>query len=65
MYRRFIASAMSLGSLSPEAHQTITAAMNMIGARSNTGEGGEDPAVYQPNVELNLLGNPTSLAPAQ
>jgi len=46
---RFIASAMSLGSLSPEAHQTITAAMNQIGARSNTGEGGEDPAVYQPH----------------
>ncbi|MGC2401746.1 MAG: glutamate synthase-related protein [Acidobacteriaceae bacterium] len=43
---RFIASAMSLGSLSPEAHQTITAAMNQIGARSNTGEGGEDPAAY-------------------
>ncbi len=43
---RFIASAMSLGSLSPEAHQTITEAMNQIGARSNTGEGGEDPAVY-------------------
>ena len=39
---------MSLGSLSPEAHQTITAAMNMLGARSNTGEGGEDPAVYRP-----------------
>ncbi|SEG55608.1 glutamate synthase (NADPH/NADH) large chain [Bryocella elongata] len=45
---KFIASAMSLGSLSPEAHQTITAAMNMLGARSNTGEGGEDPAVYRP-----------------
>jgi glutamate synthase (NADPH/NADH) large chain len=58
MYKRFIASAMSLGSLSPEAHQTITAAMNMIGARSNTGEGGEDPAVYQPNVDLDLLGKP-------
>ncbi len=43
---RFVASAMSLGSLSPEAHQTITEAMNQIGARSNTGEGGEDPAVY-------------------
>jgi glutamate synthase domain-containing protein 2/glutamate synthase domain-containing protein 1/glutamate synthase domain-containing protein 3 len=43
---RFIASAMSLGSLSPEAHQTITEAMNRIGARSNTGEGGEDPVVY-------------------
>ena len=45
---RFCASAMSLGSLSPEAHQTVTAAMNMLGARSNTGEGGEDPAVYRP-----------------
>ncbi len=40
---RFIASAMSLGSLSPEAHQTITEAMNKLGGRSNTGEGGEDP----------------------
>ncbi|MBB5064325.1 glutamate synthase-related protein [Granulicella mallensis] len=46
--KRFIASAMSLGSLSPEAHQTITQAMNSLGARSNTGEGGEDPAVYRP-----------------
>jgi glutamate synthase (NADPH/NADH) large chain len=45
--RRFVASAMSLGSLSPEAHQTITAAMNMLGARSNTGEGGEDSSVYR------------------
>ena len=44
---RFVSSAMSLGSLSPEAHQTVTAAMNMLGARSNTGEGGEDPAVYR------------------
>ena len=40
--RRFVASAMSLGSLSPEAHRTITEAMNELGARSNTGEGGED-----------------------
>jgi glutamate synthase (NADPH/NADH) large chain len=46
--RTFIASAMSFGSLSPEAHQTITQAMNLLGARSNTGEGGEDPAVYAP-----------------
>ena len=38
---RFIASAMSLGSLSPEAHQTITEAMNQLGGRSNTGEGGK------------------------
>jgi glutamate synthase domain-containing protein 2/glutamate synthase domain-containing protein 1/glutamate synthase domain-containing protein 3 len=55
LYGRFIASAMSLGSLSPEAHQTITAAMNMLGGRSNTGEGGEDPAVYTPNADLPLL----------
>jgi glutamate synthase (NADPH/NADH) large chain len=46
MVRKFIASAMSFGSLSPEAHQTITQAMNLLGARSNTGEGGEDPSVY-------------------
>ncbi len=45
--KRFVSSAMSLGSLSPEAHHTITAAMNMLGGRSNTGEGGEDPAVYR------------------
>jgi glutamate synthase domain-containing protein 2/glutamate synthase domain-containing protein 1/glutamate synthase domain-containing protein 3 len=44
--KRYIASAMSLGSLSPEAHQTITEAMNQLGGRSNTGEGGEDPAAY-------------------
>jgi glutamate synthase (NADPH/NADH) large chain len=59
MFKRFIASAMSLGSLSPEAHQTITAAMNMLGGRSNTGEGGEDPAVYQPGVDIDLVGKPT------
>ncbi len=45
--KRFVASAMSLGSLSPEAHQTITAAMNILGGRSNTGEGGEDAVVYR------------------
>src|SRR5271166_3064051 len=49
LVKRFIASAMSLGSLSPEAHQTITIAMNQLGARSNTGEGGEDPAAYKPD----------------
>jgi len=49
--KRFVASAMSLGSLSPEAHQTITAAMNMLGGRSNTGEGGEDSAVYRVHPE--------------
>lgn len=41
--KRFFASAMSLGALSPEAHAVIAQGMNLIGARSNTGEGGEDP----------------------
>ena len=49
IWKKFISSAMSLGSLSPEAHHTITMAMNMLGARSNTGEGGEDADVYKPN----------------
>ncbi|HEV2757365.1 MAG TPA: glutamate synthase large subunit [Actinomycetota bacterium] len=44
--RRFSAGAMSLGALSPEAHDTIARAMQMIGALANTGEGGEDPARY-------------------
>lgn len=43
---RFISSAMSLGALSPEAHETLTIAMNRMQARSNSGEGGEDPAHY-------------------
>ena len=46
--RRFISSAMSLGALSPEAHATLAIGMNRMGARSNTGEGGEDPATYAP-----------------
>jgi len=45
--RRFSTQAMSLGSLSPEAHRTLAVAMNSIGARSNTGEGGEDPLLYR------------------
>ena len=47
LVRRFVSSAMSLGSLSPEAHETITLAMNQLGGRSNTGEGGEDPVAYR------------------
>ena len=41
--KHFVAGAMSLGSLSPEAHETIAIAMNSVGAMSNCGEGGEDP----------------------
>ncbi|MFN2350785.1 MAG: glutamate synthase large subunit [Kiritimatiellia bacterium] len=44
--RRFVTGAMSLGSLSPEAHETIAMAMNRLQAASNSGEGGEDPARY-------------------
>ncbi len=43
---RFSTQAMSLGALGPEAHRTLAMAMNRLGARSNTGEGGEDPDVY-------------------
>src|SRR6058998_165263 len=46
--RRFISTAMSLGALSPEAHRTLAIGMNRIGARSNSGEGGEDPDTYLP-----------------
>jgi glutamate synthase (NADPH) large chain len=44
--KRFSTGAMSLGSLSPESHETLAIAMNRIGGRSNTGEGGEDPRRY-------------------
>ncbi|HBM83174.1 MAG TPA: glutamate synthase large subunit, partial [Halieaceae bacterium] len=43
---RFDSAGMSLGALSPEAHEALAAAMNRLGARSNSGEGGEDPARY-------------------
>ncbi|MGD8570082.1 MAG: glutamate synthase large subunit [Gammaproteobacteria bacterium] len=43
---RFDTAAMSLGALSPEAHETLAQAMNRLGGRSNSGEGGEDPARY-------------------
>jgi glutamate synthase domain-containing protein 2/glutamate synthase domain-containing protein 1/glutamate synthase domain-containing protein 3 len=46
--RRFTTAAMSLGALSPEAHETLAIAMNRIGGKSDSGEGGEDPARYKP-----------------
>ncbi len=45
--RRFTTAAMSLGALSPEAHEALAIAMNRIGGKSNSGEGGEDPARYE------------------
>jgi glutamate synthase (ferredoxin) len=51
LMKRFKSGAMSYGSISQEAHETLAIAMNRIGGRSNTGEGGEDPARYtlEPN----------------
>ena len=46
--RRFSTGAMSYGSISQEAHETLAIAMNRLGAKSNTGEGGEDPERYVP-----------------
>ncbi len=46
--KRFVTPGMSLGALSPEAHKTLNVAMNRIGARSDSGEGGEDPAHFKP-----------------
>lgn len=48
--KRFIAPAMSLGALSPEAHEVLAIAMNLIGASSNSGEGGEGPERYTPRA---------------
>ncbi len=47
--KRFTTGAMSLGALGREAHETLAIAMNRMGARSNTGEGGEDPSRYVPD----------------
>jgi len=48
--KRFATGAMSYGSISKEAHETLAIAMNRIGGKSNTGEGGEDPARYTPDA---------------
>ena len=49
--KRFATGAMSLGSISTEAHTTLAVAMNRIGGKSNTGEGGEDPARYRSELK--------------
>ena len=48
--KRFSTGAMSYGSISQEAHETLAIAMNRLGAKSNTGEGGEDPARFTPET---------------
>ena len=50
---RFSTQAMSLGAISPETHRTLAIAMNRLGGRSNTGEGGEDPEIYRAQSEAN------------
>jgi glutamate synthase domain-containing protein 2/glutamate synthase domain-containing protein 1/glutamate synthase domain-containing protein 3 len=49
--RRFVVSAMSVGALSPEAHQALTIGIQRAGGSANTGEGGEDPAWYVPDAD--------------
>ncbi|MFL5648170.1 MAG: glutamate synthase large subunit [Chloroflexota bacterium] len=49
--RRFVVSAMSVGALSPEAHQALTIGIQRAGGSANTGEGGEDPAWYAPAAD--------------
>jgi glutamate synthase (ferredoxin) len=52
--KRFATGAMSYGSISKEAHETLAVAMNRMGAKSNTGEGGEDSARYNPDANGDL-----------
>jgi glutamate synthase (ferredoxin) len=52
--KRFSTGAVSHGAISKEAHETLAVAMNLIGARSNTGEGGEDPARYRTSANSRI-----------
>jgi glutamate synthase domain-containing protein 2/glutamate synthase domain-containing protein 1/glutamate synthase domain-containing protein 3 len=51
--KRFVTGAMSFGSISKEAHENLAIAMNRLGGRSNTGEGGEDPDRFRPDRDKN------------
>ena len=55
IFKRFASGAMSFGSISWEAHTTLAIAMNRIGAKSNSGEGGEDPIRYTPLENGDLM----------
>ena len=48
IFKRLATGAMSFGSISQGAHETLAIAMNRLGGRSNTGEGGEDPVRFKP-----------------
>jgi glutamate synthase domain-containing protein 2/glutamate synthase domain-containing protein 1/glutamate synthase domain-containing protein 3 len=52
--KRFVTGAMSYGSISKEAHETLAVAMNRMGGRSNTGEGGEEEERFKPDADGNL-----------
>jgi len=54
IFRRFKTGAMSYGSISQEAHETLAIAMNRIGGKSNTGEGGEHPSRFTPDANGDL-----------
>ncbi|RZT95122.1 glutamate synthase-related protein [Rivibacter subsaxonicus] len=60
--KRFATGAMSLGSISTEAHSTLAVAMNRIGGKSNTGEGGEDPARYRNELKGIPIADGTKLS---
>ncbi|KOO11380.1 hypothetical protein AKJ18_29410, partial [Vibrio xuii] len=49
LFKRFDSAAMSIGALSPEAHEALAMAMNQLGGYSNSGEGGEDPRRFGTN----------------
>src|SRR5882724_2723390 len=55
--KRFATGAMSFGSISKEAHENLAIAMNRIGGKSNTGEGGEDPNRFKPDAKPDAKGN--------
>ena len=60
LFKRFDTAAMSIGALSPEAHEALAEAMNSIGGNSNSGEGGEDPARYGTNKVSRIKREPRS-----
>ncbi|NIQ98276.1 MAG: glutamate synthase large subunit, partial [Desulfuromonadales bacterium] len=55
LFKRFDTAAMSLGALSPEAHEALAIAMNRLGGRSNSGEGGEDPKRYADKTRFSKI----------
>ncbi len=59
--KRFASGAMSLGSISPEAHVNLAIAMNRLGGKSNTGEGGEDPARYRDEMRGQAIAKGSTL----